>query len=70
MIDEANEDIDGRVDTLTKMGVKVHRPLIGTKSLSYWSSKGWYSWCPRDWFHLTMLIETPLQDSDNMKPDV
>ena len=28
VIDEANEDADGLADTLSRMGVKVHRPKI------------------------------------------
>jgi len=65
VIDEANEDIDGLADTLTKMGVKVHRPKIIDWNQEFstmdWKSKGWYSWCPRDLIIPLgdMLIETP-----------
>jgi len=67
VIDEANEDADGLADTLTKMGVKVHRPkIIDWENTEFdigqgWKSKGWYSWCPRDCILPlgNMLIETP-----------
>lgn len=67
VIDEANEDADGLAATLTKLGVKVHRPsIIDWDSKEYnigegWKSKGWYSWCPRDLILPlgNMLIETP-----------
>ena len=65
IIDEANEDADGLATTLTKMGVRVHRPEIidwnTEHSTPDWSSKGWYSWCPRDLVLPLgdMLIETP-----------
>ena len=67
VIDEANEDADGLANTLTKMGVKVHRPkIIDWENVEYdigqgWKSKGWYSWCPRDCILPLgdMLIETP-----------
>lgn len=65
LIDEANEDANGLADTLTKLGVKVHRPKIIDWDQEFstpdWSSKGWYSWCPRDLVLPLgdMLIETP-----------
>lgn len=65
VIDEANEDIDGLANTLTGMGVKVHRPKIIDWNQEFstmdWKSKGWYSWCPRDLIIPLgdMLIETP-----------
>ncbi len=67
VIDEANEDADGLADTLTKMGVKVHRPsIVDWDKVNYdigqgWNTKGWYSWCPRDLILPLgdMLIETP-----------
>jgi len=67
LIDEANEDADGLANTLTKMGIKVHRPKpINWEETTYnigqgWESKGWYSWCPRDLILPLgdMLIETP-----------
>jgi scyllo-inosamine-4-phosphate amidinotransferase 1 len=65
VIDEANEDIDGLADVLESLGVKVHRPKIIDWNQKFstldWSSKGWYSWCPRDLILPLgdMLIETP-----------
>ena len=65
VIDEANEDADGLADTLTKMGVRVHRPHKIDWNQEFetpdWRSKGWYSWCPRDLILPLgdMLIETP-----------
>ena len=65
VIDEANEDADGLADTLTKLGVRVHRPCVIDWSQSFatpdWTSTGWYSWCPRDLVLPLgdMLIETP-----------
>lgn len=65
LIDEANEDIDGLAQTLTSLGVRVHRPAIVDWSQEFntydWSSKGWQSWCPRDLILNLgdMLIETP-----------
>lgn len=65
LIDEANEDIDGVANTLTNLGVKVHRPAIVDWSQEFstydWRSQGWQSWCPRDLIlNLgNMLIEVP-----------
>lgn len=65
VIEEANEDIQGLVDVLESMNVKVHRPKIidwdNEFSTLDWKSKGWYSWCPRDLILPLgdMLIETP-----------
>jgi len=65
MVDEANEDVDGLANVLTKMGVKVHRPAKIDWNQEFstldWKSKGWYSWCPRDLVLPVgdMLIETP-----------
>jgi hypothetical protein len=65
LIDEANADIDGLADTLSKLGVRVHRPLPIDQEQEFktpdWQSPGNSVWCPRDlilplgdW-----LIETP-----------
>ena len=65
LIDEANEDIQGLADTLTNLGVRVHRPALIDQAQEFstpdWSSAGNSTWCPRDlilplgdW-----LIETP-----------
>jgi len=65
VIDEANEDADGLADTLTKLGIKVHRPKIVDNEKEFstpdWKSKGWYAWSPRDLILPLgdMLIETP-----------
>jgi N-dimethylarginine dimethylaminohydrolase len=65
VIDEANEDIEGLVQVLEDLDVKVHRPKIIDWSQEFstmdWTSKGWYSWCPRDLILplSDMLIETP-----------
>lgn len=65
VIEEANEDIQGLVDVLESMHVKVHRPKIIDWNQEFstldWKSKGWYSWCPRDLILPLgdMLIETP-----------
>ena len=65
VIDEANEDIEGLVEILENLDIKVYR----SKSIDWnqefstldWKSKGWYSWCPRDLILPlgNMLIETP-----------
>ena len=65
LIDEANEDIDGLADVLTKTGVRVHRPSIVDWSQEFstydWRSRGWQSWSPRDLILNLgdMLIEVP-----------
>lgn len=65
VIEEANEDIQGLVDVLESMHVKVHRPKIIDWNQEFstldWKSKGWHSWCPRDLILPLgdMLIETP-----------
>jgi scyllo-inosamine-4-phosphate amidinotransferase 1 len=65
VVDEANEDIQGLVDVLESMNVKVHRPKIIDWNQEFstmdWKSKGWYSWCPRDIILPLgdMLIESP-----------
>jgi scyllo-inosamine-4-phosphate amidinotransferase 1 len=65
LIDEANEDADGLADTLTKLGVIVHRPEIQDTSIKFstpeWQTTGWYTWCPRDLLLPlgNLMIETP-----------
>lgn len=44
LIDEANEDLQGLVDILTKAGVKVTRPA----PRNFVESLGMYNYCPRD----------------------
>jgi len=65
VIDEANEDADGLAALLRSLGVIVHRPKIIDWDQEFstpdWTTKGWYSWCPRDLILplADMLIETP-----------
>jgi len=44
VIDEANEDLDTLADTLTKLGVVVHRP----REMNFQELGGMYNYCPRD----------------------
>jgi N-dimethylarginine dimethylaminohydrolase len=44
IIDEANEDLDILADTLTKLGVTVHRPT----KMNFQELGGMYNYCPRD----------------------
>lgn len=44
IIDEANEDLDTLADTLTKLGVVVHRP----REMNFQERGGMYNYCPRD----------------------
>lgn len=52
ILDEANEDLDTLSNELTKLGVKVRRPVALDHSQTFrtpeWESTGWYSYCPRD----------------------
>ena len=65
LIDEANEDLQVLADTLTKLGIKVHRPKSLDHSVEYstpeWRTTGWYTWCPRDLLLPlnNLIIETP-----------
>lgn len=65
LIDEANEDLQGLADLLTRMSVKVHRPKALDHSIKYstpeWETTGWYTWCPRDLLLPlnNLMIETP-----------
>lgn len=65
LIDEANEDLQGLADTLSSMGIKVHRPKPLDHSVEYstpeWKTTGWYTWCPRDLLLPlnNLMIETP-----------
>jgi len=66
LINEANEDIDLLADTLSKMGVRVHRPARQDFNREFstpnWSTRGYHAWCPRDLILPLgdMLIETPV----------
>lgn len=44
IIDEANEDLQTLADTLTQLGVKVHRPT----EYNFQNADGMYNYCPRD----------------------
>lgn len=65
LIDEANEDLQGLVDVLSKAGVIVHRPAAIDHSVEFstpdWKTTGWYTWCPRDLLLPlnNLVIETP-----------
>ena len=65
LIDEANEDLQGLSDVLTKAGIKVHRPIPIDHSVEFstpeWKTTGWHTWCPRDLLLPmdNLVIETP-----------
>jgi len=65
LIDEANEDMQGLADILSKLGVIVHRPKAIDHSVEFstpeWKTTGWYTWCPRDLLLPlnNLIIETP-----------
>ena len=44
IVDEANEDLDALSDTLTQLGVTVHRP----RDMNFPELGGMYNYCPRD----------------------
>jgi scyllo-inosamine-4-phosphate amidinotransferase 1 len=46
IINEANQDLDILANTLTNLGVEVHRP----KPLNFQTHDGMYNYCPRDRF--------------------
>ena len=50
--DECNEDLQTLADTLTGLGVKVHRPKSVNHEKKFsspeWETTGWYTFCPRD----------------------
>lgn len=52
IVEEAEEDLNLLSETLTKLGIKVHRPTPMDHSKKFstpeWESTGWYSFCPRD----------------------
>lgn len=65
VIEEANEDLAALVDTFQSLGVRTHQPVAAnherTISSPFWTTEGFYSYCPRD---LTLvvgdvIIETP-----------
>lgn len=65
VIQEANEDLDLFAETLTKLGVVVHRPKPINHSLIFstpeWMTHGWATYCPRDVLLPldNMIIECP-----------
>jgi glycine amidinotransferase/scyllo-inosamine-4-phosphate amidinotransferase 1 len=58
VIDETNEDLQILADTLTDLGVKVHRP----KDINYYIPHAMYSYCPRDNVLIVgdLAIEAPM----------
>ena len=65
VIDEQNEDLQSLADTLTKLGVIVHRPDTQWAESDFssptWKGKNWHYYSPRD-LHLVVgdtIIETP-----------
>lgn len=65
VIEEQNEDLQTLSDTLTKLGVKVHRPNTQWAEKEFvspnWRGKNWHYYSPRD-LHLIVgdtIIETP-----------
>jgi len=65
VLDEGQEDLDRLSNTLTNLGVKVHRPepIDHNKEFSTpeWKTRGWYNFCPRDLMLPldNMIIECP-----------
>ncbi|MEA5504478.1 inosamine-phosphate amidinotransferase 1 [Halotia wernerae UHCC 0503] len=66
IIEEANEDLEGFVQTLQQHGVKVRRPALTDHTKSFgtpdWRTNGEYNYCPRDVL-LTIgsnIIECPM----------
>ena len=64
-MDEMEEDLEGICNTLTDLGVKVHRPIdkdfsepIKTEN---WEVDGYYNYCPRD----SMLVINDKVDNTN-----
>lgn len=66
VIEETNEDLEVLVSLLKDKGIAVHRPdsrYLGNKvSNGYWSTTGYYVYCPRDSFTTigNKIIETPM----------
>ncbi|GAA4989995.1 amidinotransferase [Yinghuangia aomiensis] len=65
VIEESEEDLDALADTLTALGVRVHRPAPVDHSRTHatpsWSAPGLYGYCPRDLALVvgSAIIETP-----------
>lgn len=59
VVEEANEDLEGLAQALTKMGVQVFRPSVQNTSdivsTPHWSTDRYYSYCPRD----SVLVHGP-----------
>lgn len=66
VIEETEEDLDGLVKTLKKLGIKVKRPQVVNHSDWFstpdWKSDGFYNYCPRDVFLVVgdSIIEAPM----------
>ena len=58
IIDESNEDLQTLADTLTKLGVVVHRPT----DMNFQELGGMYNYCPRDRLIVagSTVIDTPM----------
>ena len=58
IIDEANEDLQTLADTLTKLGIIVHRPT----DMNFQELGGMYNYCPRDRLIVagSTVIDTPM----------
>ncbi|MEU5272491.1 inosamine-phosphate amidinotransferase 1 [Streptomyces hygroscopicus] len=65
VVEEAEEDLAAMVQCLESLGIVVKRPDTwphdGVVATPFWSTKGFYNYCPRDIFLVTgnNIIETP-----------
>jgi N-dimethylarginine dimethylaminohydrolase len=65
IIEETEEDLNGFVEVLQKLGVTVRRPETWPHDVKFstihWESKGFYNYCPRDIMLVigNHIIETP-----------
>jgi N-dimethylarginine dimethylaminohydrolase len=65
IIEETEEDLNGFVEVLQKLGVTVRRPETWPHDVKFstihWESKGFYNYCPRDIMLIigNHIIETP-----------
>jgi N-dimethylarginine dimethylaminohydrolase len=65
IIEETEEDLNGFVEVLQKLGVTVRRPETWPHDVKFstihWESKGFYNYCPRDIMLVigNQVIETP-----------
>jgi N-dimethylarginine dimethylaminohydrolase len=65
IIEETEEDLNGFIEVLQKLGVTVRRPETWPHDVKFstihWESKGFYNYCPRDIMLVigNQVIETP-----------